>query len=522
MYFSLFWIRENNMTIDQIHQMLEEERELLTPSELVQAERFFEEDALGDCAYVEEFLGIYEIVERTLGLLNLSGLHSCTQKYAARMEDSTEHDDPRLSYLYLKEMDFYTALHSYSEAFRFVNLILDLENAPDYCVAAALIQAIDLFMACGMKEEAGQYVDRTRTFALLCDLPDTYKLILDCNLMQGYAFVGDQEKCRFYHRKLYSYDDEIYDGPLETALRIFSLGSKALLEQDAMPSAEDIAELKNLFDDDLTSYGVFVDYTSTIVPIFRWVKGCIPDEDLIRYSLKMIDVSAAISDKLDLYAFLLDEIALDAVQEAEIHWEYYETLRRYYENSVENHRYELLGEIVSHEIGRQYRKDSLTDRLTQTGNRYAYERALDRIPTGEDTTYTIFVMDVNGLKQVNDTYGHAAGDAFIRGAAQAIGATLGKDGAFFRTGGDEFASIWIDSVTDPEEAVLELHEKLSEWKDSYGNVLSMAVGYASYKDHKGCSIKEIVRLADEAMYANKRAYYMKNGRDRRAQGTQNS
>ncbi len=504
------------MTIEEIRKLLEEDQESLTESNLAEVERFFEADAENDCAYVEEFLGVYEIVERTLGLWHLGGLHSCTQKYAARMEDSLDSENQKLPYLYLKEMDFYTALHSYSEAFRFVNLILDLENAPDYCVAAALIQAIDLFMACGMKEEAGQYVDRTRTFALLCDLPDTYKLILDCNLMQGYAFVGDREKCRFYHRKLYSYDDEIYDGPLETALRIFSLGSKALLEQDMMPSPEDLTELKNLFGDDLTSYGVFVDYASTVVPIFRWVKGYIPDEDLIRYSLKMIDVSAAISDKLDLYAFLMDEIALDAVQEADIHWEYYETLRRYYENSVENHRYELLGEIVSHEIGRQYRKDSLTDRLTQTGNRYAYERALDRIPTGDDATYTIFVMDVNGLKQVNDTYGHAAGDAFIKGASEAIEATLGRDGAFFRTGGDEFAAIWIDSVTKPEEAVLELHAKLSEWKDSYGNVLSMAVGFASQADHKDCSVKEIVRLADEAMYADKRAYYTRNGRDRRA------
>ncbi len=507
------------MTISEIRSLLAQKERKISEDEVKEASALFCEDAQNECEYVSEFLDFYEKANRTLGLLHMGDLHSCTQKYAARLEDSMDDDNEWLPYLYLKEMDFYTSLHSYSEGFRFINLILDLESAPDYCVAAALIQAIDLFMACGLKEEAKQYVDMTRTFALLCDLSDTYKLILDCNLMQGYAFVGDREMSHFYRKRLYTYDDEIYDGPLETALRIFCLGSRALLEQEKMPQETDLAEVKNLFDGNLTTYGVFVDYASIIVPIFRWVKGCIPDADLIRYSLKMVDVSAALSDKLDLYAFLTDEMVLDSKQKEEISREYYETLRRYYENSVENHRYELLGEIVSHEIGRQYRMDSLTDRLTETGNRYAYERALDRIPSGENgglAEYTIFVMDVNGLKHVNDTYGHAAGDVYIKGAADAIAETLGQNGAYFRIGGDEFAAIWIGTVTEPEQAIEELRKKLAEWKDPFGNKLSMAVGYASSTAHPECNVKEIVRIADEAMYADKRSFYAQSGRDRRA------
>nr|MCR5269303.1 GGDEF domain-containing protein [Lachnospiraceae bacterium] len=228
----------------------------------------------------------------------------------------------------------------------------------------------------------------------------------------------------------------------------------------------------------------------------------------------------AISDKLDLYAFLTDEVTMRPEQAAAIHGEYHEILRKYYDNSLENHRYEVLGEIVSHEIGRQYKKDSLTDRLTETGNRYAYERALDRIPTEDgipkDVELTVFVLDVNGLKHVNDTYGHAAGDAFIKGAAYAISDTIGQHGAYFRTGGDEFAAIWIDAPADPNAVIVELRQKLGEWKDAYGNTLSMAVGYAVSKDHEDCSVKELVRIADEAMYADKRAFYIQSGRDRRA------
>ncbi|MCR4684757.1 MAG: GGDEF domain-containing protein, partial [Lachnospiraceae bacterium] len=481
---------------------------------------FFQADAEKECLYIKEFLDYYEKVSHTTGLMHMGNLHSCTQKYAARLEDNEESESHFLPYLYIKEMDFYTALHSYSESFRFINMILDLDDAPDFCTAAALMQAIDLFMSCGLKEEAGQYVDRTRAFALLCDLPDAYKMILDCNLMQGYAFIGDLEKYRYFRKRVYTYADELYEGSLETALRIFCLGSKALIEQDRLPAKEDVAEFQDLFDGNLTAYGFFVDYASVLIPLFRWVKGSVSDEELVRYCLKMIDVSTAISDKLDLYAFLTDEVSMSAEQTASIHGEYHEILRKYYDNSLENHRYEVLGEIVSHEIGRQYKKDSLTDRLTDTGNRYAYERALDRIPVEngipKDVKLTVFVLDVNGLKHVNDTYGHAAGDAFIKGAASAIADTIGQHGAYFRIGGDEFAAIWTDAPADPNTVILELRQRLGEWKDSYGNILSVAVGYAVSKDHESRTVKEIVRMADEAMYADKRAFYIQSGRDRRA------
>lgn len=510
----------SEITIQDIRKLLHNENRTISAEEISKVAAFFQKDADESCEYVQEFLDYYEIISHVTGLMHLGELHSCTQKYAVRMEDDPDGDNPWLPYLYLKEMDFYTALHSYSESFRFINMILDLDDAPDFCTAAALMQAIDLFMSCGLKEEAGQYVDRTRAFALLCDLPDAYKMVLDCNLMQGYAFIGDLEKYRYFRKRVYTYADELYEGSLETALRIFCLGSKALIEQDRLPEKEDIAEFKDLFDGNLSAYGVFVDYASILTPLFRWVKGSVSDEELVRCCLKMIDVSTAISDKLDLYAFLMDETAMSPEQTTSIHGEYHELLRQYYENSLENHRYEVLGEIISHEIGRQYKKDSLTDRLTNTGNRYAYERALDRVPTvngvPSDVNFVVFVMDVNGLKHVNDTYGHAAGDAFIKGAAGAIEETIGQYGAYFRIGGDEFAAIWMDVPVKPDDVIAEMKQKLSEWTDDHGNSLSIAVGYAGSAEYETYTVKEIVRVADEAMYADKRAFYIQSGRDRRA------
>ncbi len=491
----------------------------VTEEKMREAAAIFQEDGENDCLLIEEFLAFYSLAEKSLGLLKMRELHACTQKYAARLEGEIEQVNPLLPFLYLKEMDYFMALHSFSECFRYINLILDLDRAPDFCVAAALVQAIDLFMSCSLKQEARKYVDMTRTFSLLCNLPDTYRLILDCNLMQGYAFVGDKEKYQYYRKRLYSYDDEIYDDALETVLRIFSLGAKALLYQDRAPEQEDLNEVSSLFGGNLSTYGISVDYASVIVPIFRWVKGYLSDSELIRYSLKMIDVCVSISDKLDLYAFLVDEVRLNPEQNAFIHQEFHDALRVYYENSVENHGYEVLGEIVSHEINKKYKRDSLTDILTDTGNRYAYERALEHIPQepelSEEGGFTIFVMDVNGLKRVNDTYGHAAGDAYIKGASGAIAETIGQFGEYFRIGGDEFTSIWIGEPADPAEAVMDLRNKLAAWTDEFGNTLSMAVGYVRSTDYPGAGVQEIVHYADEAMYADKRSYYAQKGRDRR-------
>lgn len=80
------------------------------------------------------------------------------------------------------------------------------------------------------------------------------------------------------------------------------------------------------------------------------------------------------------------------------------------------------------------------DALTGLPNRSAFDAAMPNIPCDDPGSWALFVVDLDNLKIVNDTFGHLAGDALIRIAAQRIARTMLPD-VTFRLGGDEFAVI---------------------------------------------------------------------------------
>ncbi len=152
------------------------------------------------------------------------------------------------------------------------------------------------------------------------------------------------------------------------------------------------------------------------------------------------------------------------------------------------------------------------DALTGVYSRFAYNDAVkEAIP--ED--FTVFLLDINGLKPVNDSMGHEAGDELICGAAACIQAVFGTNGRVFRIGGDEFAVL----ATMPREqipaALASLKQKTDSWSGERVKTLSLSAGYALAQEHEGDSIEELVKEADKAMYEQKKEYYQKTGRDRR-------
>lgn len=131
------------------------------------------------------------------------------------------------------------------------------------------------------------------------------------------------------------------------------------------------------------------------------------------------------------------------------------------------------------ELARQAR----TDWLTGLGNRMAFERSLAQgLPEG----WALLLLDVDGLKAVNDKKGHPAGDLLLKEVAGALKALEGP-GRAFRIGGDEFALFL------PEERLGEALEALKAFPVSVGVALAQeAQGEALYA------------LADERMYRVKR------------------
>lgn len=161
---------------------------------------------------------------------------------------------------------------------------------------------------------------------------------------------------------------------------------------------------------------------------------------------------------------------------------------------------------------------SMTDALTGLYNRKAYEVDLNFYNEGridKDLVYVAF--DVNGLKKVNDTYGHEAGDELLIGAAQSIQLCFGAYGKAYRTGGDEFAAI----VRADEEALdfikKDLENVTTNWNGSFNEVLSISAGYVTAAEMLKMDFEEVASLADQRMYTNKSMYYKARGVDRRGQ-----
>ena len=116
----------------------------------------------------------------------------------------------------------------------------------------------------------------------------------------------------------------------------------------------------------------------------------------------------------------------------------------------------------------------------------------------------IFNMDVNNLKQVNDTLGHEAGDRLIRKAAESLKRIEARNVIPFRTGGDEFvlAAIHVDKAG--AEKIRQAWEKaLAELNEAEDGVpCTVACGFAF--GEKGYDLEEILARADQAMYEDKK------------------
>ncbi len=159
----------------------------------------------------------------------------------------------------------------------------------------------------------------------------------------------------------------------------------------------------------------------------------------------------------------------------------------------------------------------IMDALTGLLNRYSYAKALEDYKSDGDLPEDLcaFSIDINGLKRVNDTFGHSVGDELICGAAQCIKRVFDKTGRCFRTGGDEFIVFAELDKNQADEALARLAAKTKAWEGSEIKELYLAAGYALAKDHPGISAEKLVIEADLAMYSEKNEFYRDSGLERR-------
>lgn len=158
----------------------------------------------------------------------------------------------------------------------------------------------------------------------------------------------------------------------------------------------------------------------------------------------------------------------------------------------------------------QYREKAYIDMDTGIKNKNCFEEemeALERkyIKRQQEIVIGCVVCDLNGLKAINDHYGHIAGDRLIQTAAKILEKNLESAYGVYRTGGDEFIAFYIT----PDQQVVE--KEIGRVRNACQNTtvairtkLSIAIGYAQSDEIEDeGTMRELIQKADRRMYQNK-------------------
>jgi diguanylate cyclase (GGDEF)-like protein len=174
---------------------------------------------------------------------------------------------------------------------------------------------------------------------------------------------------------------------------------------------------------------------------------------------------------------------------------------------------EQAGAVIHNSIVfEQTQEDSLTDPLTGLPNRRSLFVYLSRELSRADrlkNELALFVMDVDGFKAINDTYGHQVGDHALREIAAALHGQLRPYDLCVRYAGDEFIIVLTDCSREAADAKqLELQQRVSEINVEVrpAKVLPLAVSIgASVFPHDGVTYEALLADADNRMYRHKAA-----------------
>jgi diguanylate cyclase (GGDEF)-like protein len=153
---------------------------------------------------------------------------------------------------------------------------------------------------------------------------------------------------------------------------------------------------------------------------------------------------------------------------------------------------------------------ALTDELTGLYNRRGFlalaERQL-KLGRRSGREMMLFFIDVDNLKQINDSAGHSAGDSALKRTAEALEKTFRDSDVISRLGGDEFAVLAVEASSHSETAIrARLNEYLgTNCPRECRYAISLSLGVARFDPRVGATLGELMAQADQAMYEQKRS-----------------
>ncbi len=164
----------------------------------------------------------------------------------------------------------------------------------------------------------------------------------------------------------------------------------------------------------------------------------------------------------------------------------------------------LVHNVTEHEmLKREFHRQATTDELTGLYNRVYFYEYMRELPSKDVFPVSLISTDCDNLKKINDTYGHMAGDEYLRMSARLFRTVLPPDCVMFRMGGDEFLLL-LPSTTAEQAAEYVARLKQTEPQFHVGSwQLSVSYGIATLEGRDD-SLEKCLSQSDQNMYREKR------------------
>lgn len=146
---------------------------------------------------------------------------------------------------------------------------------------------------------------------------------------------------------------------------------------------------------------------------------------------------------------------------------------------------------------------STHDPLTGLYNRAYFQEEMERLEQGRQFPVSVVVFDVDRLKFVNDSQGHAAGDELLIRAALVLKGAFRAEDVVARIGGDEFAVLLPSADADVVQEALRRVVGKIEQGQTENHPVALSISFGAATASKGDRLEETLRLADHRMYENK-------------------
>lgn len=164
----------------------------------------------------------------------------------------------------------------------------------------------------------------------------------------------------------------------------------------------------------------------------------------------------------------------------------------------------LINHVTEYEQMKRKLEDIVrTDELTGLYSRYYFDQYLRNIQRKEMYPISIISADCDGLKNINDTYGHLVGDEYIRMASLLFRMVLPDEGAAFRTGGDEFIILLPSTSEEMTQGYMDQMREKEKLFQIRGKKLSVSLGMSCIRSSAD-SADECIAASDMNMYTEKR------------------